>query len=44
MNGWHFADDIFKCILFNENNWILIEIQLRNYHIVAEMTFSNEFS
>ena len=28
-NGHHFADDIFKCIFFNENIWILIKISLR---------------
>ena len=28
-NGRHFADDIFKCILLNENVWILIEISLK---------------
>ena len=27
-NGRHFADDIFKCIFFNENAWIQIEISL----------------
>ena len=25
-NGRHFADDIFKCIFLNENDWIPIEI------------------
>ena len=28
-NGRHFADDILKCIFFNENVWILIEISLK---------------
>ena len=28
-NGRHFADDIFKRILFNENVWILIKISLK---------------
>ena len=28
-NGRHFADGIFKCILLNENIWILIEISLK---------------
>ena len=28
-NGRHFADDIFKCIFFNENVWIPIEISLQ---------------
>ena len=27
-NGRHFADDIFTCILLNENVWILIKISL----------------
>ena len=27
-NSWHFADDIFKCIFFNENLEILIQISL----------------
>ena len=27
-NGRHFPDDIFKCIFFNENVWILIKISL----------------
>ena len=27
-NGYYFADDIFKCILLNENVWILIEMSL----------------
>ena len=25
-NGRHFADDIFKCVLLNENEWISIKI------------------
>ena len=28
-NGRHFADDMFKCIILNENVWILIEISLK---------------
>ena len=28
-NGQHFADDIFKCIFFFENVWILIKILLK---------------
>ena len=28
-NGSHFADDIFKCIFLNENDWIPIEISLK---------------
>ena len=28
-NGRHFADDIFKCNLLNENVWILIKISLK---------------
>ena len=28
-NGRHFADDIFKCIFFNENFWILHNISLK---------------
>ena len=28
-NGRHFPDDIFKCILLNENIWISIEISLK---------------
>ena len=28
-NGRHFADDILKCILMNENVWIPIEISLK---------------
>ena len=28
-NGRHFADDIFKCIFFNENFWIPIKISLK---------------
>ena len=28
-NGRHFADDIFKCIFFNENVWISINISLK---------------
>ena len=28
-NGRHFADDIFKCIFFNENVWIFIKISLK---------------
>ena len=27
-NGLHFADDIFKCIFFNENVWIPLKISL----------------
>ena len=28
-DGRHFPDDIFKCILLNENVWILIKISLK---------------
>ena len=28
-NGHHFSDDIFKCILFNENVWFFIKISLK---------------
>ena len=28
-NGRHFADDIFKCIFFNENAWISLNISLK---------------
>ena len=28
-NGWHFADNIFKCISLNENVWIPVKISLR---------------
>ena len=28
-NGHHFADDILKCILLNENAWLLIKIWLK---------------
>ena len=28
-NGRHFADDIFKCIILNENVWIPIKISLK---------------
>ena len=28
-NGCHFTDNIFKCIFFNENFWILNEISLK---------------
>ena len=28
-NGCHFADDIFKCIIFSENLWISIKISLK---------------
>ena len=28
-NGFHFADDIFKCIFLNENVWIPIKISLK---------------
>ena len=28
-NGRHFPDDIFKCLFFNENVWISINISLR---------------
>ena len=28
-NGQHFADNIFKCIFFNENAWIFIKISLK---------------
>ena len=28
-NGRHFADDIFKCIFWNENAWILLKISLK---------------
>ena len=28
-NGCHFADDIFKCIFLNENEWILFKVSLK---------------
>ena len=28
-NGWHFTDDIFNCLFFNENVWISIKISLK---------------
>ena len=28
-NGWHFSDDIFRCIFMNENICILIKISLK---------------
>ena len=28
-NGKHFADDIYKCIFFNENIWISVKISLK---------------
>ena len=28
-NGWHFVDDIFKCIFMNGNIWISINISLK---------------
>ena len=28
-NGRHFADDIFKCIFLNENDWISLKISLK---------------
>ena len=31
-NGLHFPDDIFKCILLNENAWISIKISLKFVH------------
>ena len=31
-NGQHFTDDIFKCILFNENVWIFIKMSLKFIH------------
>ena len=37
-NGCHFADNIFKCIFFNENMWILIKISQK---IVPKGPISN---
>ena len=28
-NGWHFADNIFKCIYLAKTLWILIESSLK---------------
>ena len=28
-NGWHFTDDILKCIFFNENVWSSIKISMK---------------
>ena len=28
-DGWHFADDIFKCVFLNEYTWIAINISLK---------------
>ena len=38
-NGRHFADDIFKCIFFNENVWILNKTSLKYvpYGIIDNM-------
>ena len=37
-NGRHFADAIFKCIFFNENAWISLEISL---NFVPKVQISN---
>ena len=37
-NGRHFADDIFKCIFFNEYAWILLKISLK---FVPEVQINN---
>ena len=37
-NGRHFADDIFKCIFFNENAWISLRISLK---FVPEVRINN---
>ena len=37
-NGRHFADDIFKCIFLNENDWIPIKISLK---FVSSGTINN---
>ena len=37
-NGRHFADNIFKCILLNENAWILLKISLK---FVREVRINN---
>ena len=44
-NGRHFPDDIFKCILLNENIWILIEVSLKFVPILRLQltTFQNWF-
>ena len=31
-NGWNFSDNIFKCILVNENHFISIQISLKFVH------------
>ena len=36
--GMHFPDDIFKCIFFNENVWIVIKISLK---FVPRSPFNN---
>ena len=37
-NGRHFPDNIFKCIFFNENLWILLKISLK---FVPEVRINN---
>ena len=37
-NGRHFADDIFKCILLNENVWIAINI---SHNIIPKVSINN---
>ena len=36
--GWHFPDDIFKCIFLNENVWISFQISLK---FVIEVRINN---
>ena len=37
-NGHHFLDDVFKCILVNENIWICIQI---SQNFVPKFPFNN---
>ena len=42
-NDRHFADDIFKCLFFNENVWISIKISLKFVPMVQLTIFQHWF-
>ena len=42
-NGWHVADNIFKCILLNENVWISMRILLKFVSMSVYLTINQHW-
>ena len=41
LDGWHFSDSFFKCIFFNENYDILIEISIK-FVCIGPVNYNNK--